>query len=105
MARWLAIAAPVLILEEPTAGVDVEAKVDIYELLAAARRDGIAVLVVSTDFEEVERIADRALVFGRGQIIAELVGDAITQEAVLHAASAYETTAPPAAPAADVWET
>jgi ribose transport system ATP-binding protein len=88
MARWLAIAAPVLILEEPTAGVDVGAKIEIYELLAAARRAGTAVIVVSTDFEEVERIADRALVFGRGRITAELSGDDLTQESVLHAASA-----------------
>jgi ribose transport system ATP-binding protein len=93
MARWLAIEAPVLILEEPTAGVDVGAKVEIYELLAEARRSGVAVLVVSTDFEEVERIADRALVFGRGLIIAELAGNALSQEAVLHAASAFGTTA------------
>lgn len=88
MARWLAIAAPLLILEEPTAGVDVGAKVEIYELLAAARREGMAVLVVSTDFEEVERIADRALVFGHGRIVAELAHDGLSQEAVLHAASA-----------------
>jgi ribose transport system ATP-binding protein len=91
MARWLAIASPLLILEEPTAGVDVGAKVEIYELLAAARREGVAVLVVTTDFEEVERIADRALVFGHGRIVAELAGDALSQEAVLHAASASGT--------------
>ncbi len=89
MARWLAIEAPLLILEEPTAGVDVGAKVEIYALLAAARRAGTAVLVVSTDFEEVERIADRALVFARGRIMAELAGEAVSQQNVLHAASAF----------------
>ena len=97
MARWLRIAAPVLILEEPTAGVDVGAKAEIYELLAAARRKGTAVLVVSTDFEEVERIADRALVFGRGRIVAELAGERLSQESVLHAASAFAAAGDPTA--------
>ncbi|MEM9439115.1 MAG: sugar ABC transporter ATP-binding protein [Pseudomonadota bacterium] len=91
MARWLAIGAPLLILEEPTAGVDVGAKGEIYALLAEARRDGVAVLIVSTDFEEVARIADRALVFSRGAVAAELAGDDLTPERLLHAASISQT--------------
>ena len=90
MARWLTIGMPVLILEEPTAGVDVGAKGEIYSLLAEAREQGVAVLIVSTDFEEVARIADRALVFSRGAVAAEIAGDDLTPERLLHAASASE---------------
>ena len=95
MARWLAIGAPLLILEEPTAGVDVGAKGEIYALLAEARRDGVAVLIVSTDFEEVARIADRALVFSRGAVADEIAGDDLTPERLLHAASASEAESMP----------
>jgi len=87
MARWLTIGAPIMILEEPTAGVDVGAKGEIYALLAEARRDGVAVLIVSTDFEEVARIADRALVFSHGVVGAEIDGDDLTPERLLRAAS------------------
>ncbi|MEM7043676.1 MAG: sugar ABC transporter ATP-binding protein, partial [Pseudomonadota bacterium] len=90
MARWLTIGAPLLILEEPTAGVDVGAKGEIYALLAEAREQGVAVLIVSTDFEEVARIADRALVFSRGAVADEIAGDELTPERLLHAASASE---------------
>jgi len=87
MARWLTIGAPLMILEEPTAGVDVGAKGEIYALLAEARRDGVAVLIISTDFEEVARIADRALVFSHGVVGDEIEGDDLTPERLLHAAS------------------
>ena len=94
MARWLVIGSPLLILEEPTAGVDVGAKGEIYALLAEARRDGVAVLIVSTDFEEVARIADRALVFSRGAVADEIAGDDLTPECLLHAASVSESKGP-----------
>ena len=61
-----------LILEEPTIGVDVGAKADIYHLLQSSLRKGLAVLLISSDFEEVERICHRALVFSRGQVAAEI---------------------------------
>jgi ribose transport system ATP-binding protein len=95
MARWLTIGAPLLILEEPTAGVDVGAKGEIYALLAEARRDGAAVLIVSTDFEEVARIADRALVFSRGAVADEITDDDLTPERLLHAASAGDVERAP----------
>jgi len=71
MARWLNIGAKLLILEEPTQGVDVGAKAEIYSLINEALAAGLAVLVVSTDFEEIANICHRALVFNRGRIIAE----------------------------------
>ncbi len=92
VARWLATGRKLLIAEDPTAGVDVGAKAEIYRLIAEAVAAGLAVVVVSTDFEEVAHICHRVLVFNRGRIIAELSGAALTTEAVITAASASEAT-------------
>ncbi|WP_413989332.1 sugar ABC transporter ATP-binding protein [Labrys okinawensis] len=88
--RWLATGRRLIVAEDPTAGVDVGAKAEIYRLIARALDDGLAVIVVSTDFEEIAHICHRALVFNRGQIIAELAGSALTTEAVISASSASE---------------
>jgi ribose transport system ATP-binding protein len=85
--RWLAIGGRVLVAEDPTAGVDVGAKAEIYRLLDAARADGLTVIVVSTDFEEVARLCHRALVFSRGRIVAELAGADLTFGRLVHSAS------------------
>jgi ribose transport system ATP-binding protein len=87
MARWMQIGAKVLILEDPTAGVDVGSKADIYALLAEALARGLAVLLISTDFEEVAGISHRALVFRDGRVTAELSGDDLTVETLLNTAS------------------
>ncbi|MEV4922856.1 sugar ABC transporter ATP-binding protein [Streptomyces roseoverticillatus] len=86
--RWLGPHRNLLILEEPTAGVDVGAKAAIYHLLQHALAEGLAVLLVSTDFEEVAGVCHRALVFVRGKTTAELSGEALTVTALTHAASA-----------------
>ncbi len=70
--RWLESKARLFIMEEPTAGVDVGAKFAIHGLLRDAAASGAGVLVVSSDFEEVASLCDRALVIGRGGIVAEL---------------------------------
>jgi ribose transport system ATP-binding protein len=88
--RWLATGRRVLIAEDPTAGVDVGAKSEIYRLIAKALASGLTVIVVSTDFEEAAHICHRALVFSRGAIVAELEGSALSTEALIHAASASE---------------
>ncbi|MCF1465979.1 sugar ABC transporter ATP-binding protein [Agrobacterium vitis] len=88
--RWLATGRRLLVAEDPTAGVDVGAKADIYRLIAEAVTGGLAVLVVSTDFEEIAHICQRALVFSRGQILRELSGPDLTTEAVIAAASASD---------------
>ncbi|MBP2407003.1 Arabinose import ATP-binding protein AraG [Streptomyces netropsis] len=85
--RWLGLSRRLLILEEPTAGVDVGAKAAIYGLLHHALAGGLAVLLVSTDFEEVAGVCHRALVFVRGTVTAELSGDALTVAALAGAAS------------------
>ncbi|MGP3918524.1 sugar ABC transporter ATP-binding protein [Nonomuraea sp. 10N515B] len=88
LGRWLGARSRLLILQEPTAGVDVGAKSEIYRLLGEALASGLAALLVSTDFEEVVNMCDRALVFTRGAVTAELGGDALTVAALTHAATA-----------------
>lgn len=72
LSRWLSMPRSVIVLEEPTAGVDVGAKADIYNLIDQATKANLAILLVSTDFEEVSLMAHRALVFSEGEIVAEL---------------------------------
>ncbi len=78
LARWEALALPMQVLEEPTAGVDVGAKRQIYALLRRRAAEGAGLVVVSTDYEEVATVCTRVLVFRAGHIVAELSGDAIT---------------------------
>ena len=86
--RWLHLNAKVYVFEDPTAGVDVGAKAEIYRLLDVALADGAAILIVSTDFEEVAKVCHRALVFDRGRVVAELDADDLSVENLLAAASA-----------------
>ncbi|GBU09080.1 methyl-galactoside ABC transporter ATPase [Gammaproteobacteria bacterium] len=86
--RWLGLKAPVLILEDPTAGVDVGARADIYDLLNLSLAEGVAILVISTDFEEIAHICNRALVFNRGQVVGELKNEQLTFANLLELASA-----------------
>jgi ribose transport system ATP-binding protein len=88
--RWLATGRRLLVAEDPTAGVDVGAKAEIYRLIERALAAKLAVAVVSTDFEEVAHICHRALVFNRGRVVAELTGAGLTTESVITAASASE---------------
>jgi ribose transport system ATP-binding protein len=87
IARWMRIGPQVLVLEDPTAGVDVGAKAEIYRLLAAALAAGQAIVLVSTDFEEVAAICHRALVFRGGRIVAELPAAALSIAAITRATS------------------
>ncbi|GEC05637.1 sugar ABC transporter ATP-binding protein [Streptomyces spinoverrucosus] len=86
--RWLRVSPRLLILEEPTASVDIGAKATIYRLLDDALAAGLAVLLVSTDFEEVVGVCRRALVFVHGSVVAELSGPALTVAGLTRAASA-----------------
>jgi ribose transport system ATP-binding protein len=83
LARWFNLNKALVVLEEPTAGVDVGAKRQIYEIVRERADAGTAIAVVSTDFEEVAVVCTRVLVFRNGLIAAELKGDAITVENLL----------------------
>ncbi len=85
-ARALQTRPGVLIADEPTRGVDVGAKRDIYELLAALAAEGMAVLLISNEVEELLGLSHRLLVMRAGAIVAELDGPAMTEQAILAAA-------------------
>jgi ribose transport system ATP-binding protein len=87
MARWMRIGGSVLVLEDPTAGVDVGAKAEIYRLLSTVVQAGKSVLLVSTDFEEVAAICHRALVFRDGVIVAELKEEELSVETLVRTTS------------------
>ena len=77
--KWLALGPSVLILDEPTVGVDVGAKAEIYALLREARDRGMAILVVSSDLEEVTTLADRIGVMNRGRLVSVRPATGITR--------------------------
>jgi rhamnose transport system ATP-binding protein len=85
-ARWLFHPPRVFIADEPTRGVDVGAKRAIYELITSLAADGAAVLLISSEYEEVLGLAHRVLVMREGRFVAELVGDKMNEDALLHAA-------------------
>jgi ribose transport system ATP-binding protein len=87
LARWFHLDKPLVVLEEPTAGVDVGAKRQIYGVLRERAQAGTALIVVSTDFEEVATVCTRVLVFRNGLIAAELQGTQITVERLLSLAA------------------
>ncbi len=86
--RWLRLKAKIYVFEDPTAGVDVGAKAEIYKLFDVALQDGAAILIVSTEFEEIAKVCHRALVFDRGQVRQELHGGDLSISNLLAAASA-----------------
>ncbi|KMW60242.1 Ribose ABC transport system, ATP-binding protein RbsA [Candidatus Rhodobacter oscarellae] len=94
LGRWLATNRKLLVCEDPTAGVDVGAKAEIYALLNRALADGVGILVVSTDFEEIATLCHRAIVFSQGQIVDEITGTRLSTENLIQAASASNITHP-----------
>jgi ribose transport system ATP-binding protein len=81
--KWLLAETRVLILGEPTRGIDVGAKVEIYQLINELTAAGAAVLMVSSDLPEVLGMSDRVLVMAQGRIAGELPADEATQDAVM----------------------
>jgi ribose transport system ATP-binding protein len=87
LARAMRMGKRVLVLEEPTYGVDVGAKADVYHKMSLACEAGGAVLLISSDFEEVARVCHRALVFSHGRIIAEVPREELSIERLTMLAS------------------
>ena len=87
--KWLATNPKVLILDEPTRGVDVGAKADIYEIIDNLVQKGITIIMVSSDLNEVINMSDRVIVMKEGRITGTLKHEEINQEAVMHMAT-YE---------------
>lgn len=85
LAKWLQTDPKLLLLDEPTQGVDFGARQQIFEALDQAARKGTAILCASTDNEQLEQICDRILVFSRGRPVTELKGAEITRAAITEA--------------------
>jgi ABC-type sugar transport system ATPase subunit len=83
LAKWLASEPKVLVLDEPTRGIDVGSKEQIYDLIRDLADDGMAVLVISSELVEILELSDRVLVMADGRIVAELPRAAATEENVL----------------------
>ena len=83
LARWLATEPAILLLDEPTRGIDVGAKVEIIDLILQLREEGMAVVFISSEFEEVTGCSDRIIVLRDRRKIAELIGDETTEENIL----------------------
>jgi ribose transport system ATP-binding protein len=85
LARWLCMNPKLLILDEPTRGIDVGAKAEIQALIRELADGGLAVLMISSEVEEVVEGADRAFVMRDGRTVAELSGAALTEDALMAA--------------------
>jgi L-arabinose transport system ATP-binding protein len=90
LARWLASDSQILILDEPTRGVDVGAKAEIYRIIDQLAASGVAVLVISSELPEVLGLADRIVVMQNGRITGELTRAEATEEKILALAMADE---------------
>jgi rhamnose transport system ATP-binding protein len=94
LARWLLNRPQVLILDEPTAGIDIGARLEIYQLIQQLSADGIGVLLVTSELPELLALSDRVLVMHEGAMVGAFDRHAATEEAIMHAI--YRSTSPPA---------
>ena len=88
LARWLNVAPRILILDEPTRGIDVGAKADVHQLIDDLARDGVAVIVISSDLPEVLAMSDRIVVMREGRVRGVFTHDEADPERVMAAAVA-----------------
>jgi len=87
LAKWLYAGARVFLLDEPTRGIDVGAKVEIYDTIRALAENGAAILMASSEVEELMGLADRIIVMHRGRIAGELARAEATEEKIMHLAT------------------
>ncbi|MBZ5752431.1 sugar ABC transporter ATP-binding protein [Metabacillus rhizolycopersici] len=90
IAKWLSIAPKVLLLDEPTRGVDIGAKTEIHKIVSKLADEGLAVLVISSELPEVLGISDRILVMCEGRLTGELSREEATQEKIMYLATRGE---------------
>jgi ribose transport system ATP-binding protein len=86
LSKWMMINPKVLILDEPTRGVDVGAKVEIYELINKLKESGVAIIMISSEMPEVMGISDRIVVMHEGKITGEFTHDEVSQEKIMQSA-------------------
>lgn len=93
LGKWLAMNPRLLLLDEPTRGIDVGSKQEIYKLMEQLAASGVAILFVSSEMEEVLGMADRALVMHEGAITGELGREQLSEEAVMQLATGSQRAA------------
>ncbi len=96
LAKWLQVEPQLMLLDEPTQGVDVGARQDIWDALDRAAEGGAAILVGSTDYEQLAQLCHRVLVFARGRIVQELAGQDLTKDRIAEACFRSTTLTPAA---------
>jgi rhamnose transport system ATP-binding protein len=87
LSKWLATEPRILILDEPTHGVDVGTKADVHRTISHLATEGLAILLISSELPEIMGMADRVLVIREGRLVGELSREAATQEAIVQAAA------------------
>lgn len=83
LAKWLYTEAEILILDEPTRGIDVGAKYEIYQLIYELMEQGLSVILISSELPEVIALCDRLLVIHEGELKGELTGENMTAETIM----------------------
>ncbi|MCX7298928.1 MAG: sugar ABC transporter ATP-binding protein [Rhodobacterales bacterium] len=96
LAKWLQVEPQLMLLDEPTQGVDVGARQDIWDALDRAAAGGACILIGSTDYEQLAQLCHRVLVFARGKVVQELSGAALTKDAIAEACFRSTTLTPAA---------
>jgi ABC-type sugar transport system ATPase subunit len=89
LARWLLVEPKVLLLDEPTRGIDVGAKSEIYQLIRRLAAEGRAIVMTSSELPELLAVADRIIVLCEGRLTAEIPRATATEEAIMYAATAF----------------
>jgi rhamnose transport system ATP-binding protein len=87
ISKWLATRPRILLLDEPTRGIDIGTKAEVHRLMGELARSGMAILMISSELPEVLAMSDRVLVMREGRLVAEMDGPNATQEAIIGAAS------------------
>jgi rhamnose transport system ATP-binding protein len=93
LAKWLSTSPKLLILDEPTRGIDVGTKAEVHRLMSSLAADGIAIVMVSSELPEVLGMADRIVVLREGRVAAEINRADATEEAVMYAAMGQQVAA------------
>ena len=87
VAKWLFVAPDILILDEPTRGIDVGAKFEIYTIMTKLVEEGMSIIMISSELPEVLGMSDRVYIVSSGRISGELPIEEATQEKIMHLAT------------------
>jgi ABC-type sugar transport system ATPase subunit len=94
LARWLALTPRVLILDEPTRGIDMGVRAEIYRLIDQLTSDGVAILLISSEIKELLLLSDRVAVMREGRLVSEFSGEALTELNIGGAALGHRSESP-----------